>query len=88
MPKKKTTASKSKKSSKKVKFRFNKKQIIYGIVIGAVIVSIFIVYMSFNNIKTNSITSFEQCVDAGNPIRESYPRQCAFEGKTFIEKVN
>lgn len=36
---------------------------------------------------TKEITSFEECVAAGNPIMESYPPQCAANGKTFIQDV-
>ncbi len=35
------------------------------------------------------ITSFEDCVDAGNSVMESYPRQCRTEdGKHFVEIIN
>lgn len=35
-----------------------------------------------------AITNFEECAKAGNPIMESYPRQCrTAEGKTFSENV-
>jgi len=30
------------------------------------------------------INSFEECVEAGNPVMESYPRQCRANGKTFL----
>lgn len=33
------------------------------------------------------ITSFEECAVAGNPVMESYPRQCRAGGKTFVETV-
>lgn len=33
------------------------------------------------------ITNFEECVKAGNPVMESYPRQCAADGKTFTEVI-
>ncbi|MEX0931192.1 MAG: hypothetical protein WDZ88_00415 [Candidatus Paceibacterota bacterium] len=35
----------------------------------------------------SSVTSFEECVEAGNPVMESYPRQCRHEGVTFVEKL-
>ena len=39
-----------------------------------------------NNIETNS---FEDCEKAGNPVLESYPRQCvAANGITFVEIIN
>src|SRR3989338_3658602 len=34
------------------------------------------------------IASFEECVEAGNPVMESYPRQCRADGRTFVEEVN
>lgn len=34
------------------------------------------------------ITTFEECVAAGNPVMESYPRQCNTpDGKNFVEEI-
>lgn len=33
------------------------------------------------------IDSFQECVEAGNPVMESYPRQCRAGDKTFIEDI-
>ncbi len=33
------------------------------------------------------VSNFEECANAGNPIMESFPRQCADGGKTFTEDV-
>jgi heat shock protein HslJ len=33
------------------------------------------------------VTDFNECVFAGNPIMESYPRQCMHQGKNFIEDI-
>lgn len=33
------------------------------------------------------INTFEECVAAGNPVMESYPRQCRANGKTFVETI-
>lgn len=33
------------------------------------------------------ITNFEECAAAGNPVMESYPRQCSANGQTFSEKL-
>jgi len=42
-------------------------------------------------VPTNSfnhpINSFEACLIAGEPIMESYPRQCAHGDETFVEQV-
>lgn len=37
--------------------------------------------------QAQEINSFEACVEAGNPILESYPRQCVADGVTFIEAL-
>lgn len=34
-----------------------------------------------------TINSFEECVEAGNPVMESYPRQCNADGKNFTEDI-
>jgi len=33
------------------------------------------------------INNFDECAAAGNPIMESYPRQCMANGKTFTEEL-
>jgi len=38
-------------------------------------------------VPTQDITTFEECVAAGNPVMESYPRQCRAQGQTFVEEV-
>ncbi len=37
--------------------------------------------------SSTNITSFEECVEAGNPVMESYPRQCTVDGQTFVEET-
>jgi glucose/arabinose dehydrogenase len=40
-------------------------------------------------IPISIIKSFEECVEAGNPVMESYPRQCSTEeGKHFVEIIS
>lgn len=37
----------------------------------------------------DTITSFEECVAAGNPVMESYPRQCrTADGDLFVEEID
>lgn len=39
-------------------------------------------------IPFNEINNFEDCVNDGNPVMESYPRQCkTIDGKIFVEEV-
>lgn len=33
------------------------------------------------------VSNFEECIVAGNPVMESYPRQCSHEGKIFVEAM-
>jgi hypothetical protein len=37
--------------------------------------------------QAQSITNFEQCVAAGNPVMDSFPEQCAANGQTFTKEV-
>jgi hypothetical protein len=41
-----------------------------------------------NNTQTDDISSFEECVAAGNPIMESYPRQCRSGNRTFVSLID
>lgn len=34
-----------------------------------------------------TVTNFEECVAAGNPVMESYPRQCTADGVTYTEDI-
>lgn len=43
---------------------------------------------SINSGSSKSISSFEECVAAGNPVMESYPRQCRAQGTLFVEDVS
>jgi len=33
------------------------------------------------------VNNFESCVSAGNPVMESYPRQCNHDGITYVEEI-
>jgi hypothetical protein len=41
-----------------------------------------------STVSGNDVTSFEECVAAGNPVMESYPRQCRAGDKHFVENVD
>jgi hypothetical protein len=34
------------------------------------------------------VTNFEECLAAGNPAMESYPRQCRHGDQTFVEEID
>ena len=38
-----------------------------------------------SGIEEPVVTNFEECVAAGNPVMESYPRQCRHQNTTYVE---
>ncbi|MBU1164452.1 Gmad2 immunoglobulin-like domain-containing protein [Patescibacteria group bacterium] len=40
-----------------------------------------------SNTHVTTIENFDDCIKAGNPAMESYPRQCMANGKTFVENI-
>ncbi|MDP2692995.1 MAG: PQQ-dependent sugar dehydrogenase [bacterium] len=44
-----------------------------------------IIYTGLRSEQTDF--SFEDCVSSGNPVMESYPRQCRMNGKTYVEDI-
>jgi hypothetical protein len=38
-------------------------------------------------IGNSTVSNFEECAASGQPIMESYPRQCAHAGKTYTEDI-
>lgn len=55
-----------------------------------IVVLIFIgfgVWWQFGTKESNEVTNFEECVAAGNPVMESYPRQCRHGDETFTENI-
>lgn len=48
----------------------------------------YLIYKNLNKIPKNiSVNSFEECVAAGSPVMESYPRQCRYNDTTFTENI-
>lgn len=44
-------------------------------------------YSNTKKIPVTQIASFKDCVQAGNPVMESNPRQCNADSRTFIEQA-
>lgn len=59
---------------------------IAGIVILVIAVISILYFINLNN--KDKITNFKECVDAGNPILESYPRQCKAGENTYTEVID
>ena len=54
----------------------------------AVIVGICLFVFLRRSVKAPEITNFEECVERGNQILESYPRQCRTQkGEIFVEEI-
>lgn len=52
------------------------------LIVGFIVVA----WLSFGE-QQKSIANFGECVAAGNPVQESYPRRCSDHGKTFTEDI-
>lgn len=63
---------------------FKTRSVLYGIVI--FLIGIFIFWIGEQGYRV-SVANFEECVAAGNPIMESYPRQCRHGEQTFRENI-
>jgi hypothetical protein len=57
------------------------------IIIVILIIVGFGVWWQLGKKETPPVTSFEECVAAGNPVMESYPRQCRHGDQTFTEII-
>lgn len=44
-------------------------------------------FITYQNL-TVTITDFEACVDKAGIVMESYPRQCAYNGVTYVEDIS
>lgn len=54
------------------------------ILIVVLVIGIFFLMVTENSLP---IDSFEECVSAGYPVMESYPRQCRANDQTFVEQI-
>lgn len=46
-----------------------------------------VIWDQFRNSMLVTVTNFEECIAAGNPAMESYPRQCIHGDLHFVEDV-
>ena len=53
------------------------------------VLAIVLGFFFWNNRGDMDVSNFDDCVRAGNPIMESYPRQCRTpDGRNFVEDVD
>ncbi len=64
-------------------------EVIFGIIGIILLVAVGIILLSlFDYISIDQITNFEECIEAGYPAMESYPRQCRTpDGRSFTESI-
>lgn len=56
-------------------------------IIALLLLVFLIAYPLLSKEKAPVISSFQECIDAGYPIMESYPRQCKADGNNFVEEI-
>ena len=63
----------------------NKKLFIISLVLSALL----LILLGYNSLNMKIPTNFEECIAAGNPAMESYPRQCRdpLSDQTFTEEI-
>lgn len=67
----------------------NKRQTILILTSLLVILIVLAMYFGVRRIREASVDSFEDCVAAGYPVAESYPRQCHTpDGRGFTEDIS
>lgn len=66
-----------------------KRTIVSGVVVAlAVVVTVWFFFFRPQEIVAPTVLSFEDCVAAGYPVMESYPRQCRTpDGRTYAEEI-
>jgi hypothetical protein len=54
----------------------------------AMVILVLAIKLDRDEVEEMQINSFEECVEAGNPVAESYPRQCNTpDGGHFVEEI-
>lgn len=64
-----------------------KKTPIIIIVAIIIIIGLIITWAQSRKVLAPVVTNFEECVATGNPVMESYPRQCRYGTETFTEGI-
>src|SRR3989338_5208499 len=58
-----------------------------ALIILAIMMAIITACAEKESISPDNISTFDECVSAGNPVMESYPQQCKANDKTFVEQL-
>ncbi len=65
-----------------------KKTLIGVIIIVIVFLAGDILWQKYFKPAPKQVSNFTECAALGNPVMESYPRQCRANGQTFVEEIN
>jgi hypothetical protein len=57
------------------------------LIIAIAVAIVILIAEMFSGFRADTITNFGECLAAGYPIMESYPRQCNANGQTFYEII-
>src|SRR3990170_608283 len=60
---------------------------VFAAIVIAGFVFLFSLLQKETSLPTGTVETFEECAAAGNPVMESYPRQCRADGQTFVEHI-
>jgi len=83
-----TTLLDLEKQLQELELRVKKHMKKYIIIILVLCISLAGMYWFFLTKKeTTTITNFDECVKAGNPVAESYPPQCRAHNQTFVQDI-
>lgn len=66
----------------------NKRLLITLIVVAVIVMGGIIYYFVALSRADAPVTNFEECVATGQPVMESYPRQCNYQGHNFVEVIH
>ena len=64
-----------------------KKTLAFSITFVAIVVVAYLLRDNLNRTGEVPVTNFDECLAAGNPVMESYPRQCRHGNQTYVEET-
>jgi len=54
----------------------------------ALVILVIVLIVAISFYPRDNVNDFSSCVNAGYPVMESYPRQCNYNGRTFVEEIS
>ena len=63
------------------------KKIVSIIAVIVLVIILAFMWLWFSKEKAVVVNNFQECVAVGNPVMESYPRQCIHDGVNYVEEL-